>query len=184
MKTLLRAIYRTSRKKCVKRQSRAKSLRASRRAAVTSRSSSRVACRAAHRDATDRQHMFVEKAPIVTSEDLLPTSSYVAAAAFPCDLGCRPQTPSLSQVIHNVSGLVGYALAPVFLFLLGLAARSWPNARWLTHLSFAFALIATAGLLTISPTSPMVGLSQRVLELSVLGWVLACSLFLARRRAA
>jgi hypothetical protein len=36
------------------------------------------------RDATDRQHMFVEKAPIVTSEDLLSTSSYPRPGVIEC----------------------------------------------------------------------------------------------------
>jgi hypothetical protein len=110
-------------------------------------------------------------------------AGYIAAAAFPCDPGCRPQSPSVSQVIHNAVGLVGYVLAPAFLLVLGLAARAWPDARWLARLSFALALCALAGLLTLSPTSPAAGLSQRVLEVSVLGWVVACSVFLARRRA-
>jgi Protein of unknown function (DUF998) len=111
-------------------------------------------------------------------------AGYIAAAAFPCDPGCRPQTPSLSQVVHNATGLLGYVLAPAFLFSLGLAARSWPKARWLAQLSFALAFFALAGLLTLSSTSSAVGLSQRVLEASVLGWVVACSLFIWRRRAA
>ena len=68
---------------------------------------------------------------------------YVGSAFFPCDFGCRPEEPSLSQVMHELVGLAGYLLAPLTLLLLGLAAWSWPRARWLA----AFSFVAAAGAL-------------------------------------
>jgi len=109
---------------------------------------------------------------------------YLAAAAMPCDLGCRPQQPSLSQVIHNALGLVGYLAAPGFLFLLGHQARAWPGARLLVVLGYAGGALALAGLLTLSPASPYAGLSQRAIEGAVLAWVLASAWFLRRRAGA
>ena len=110
-------------------------------------------------------------------------AGYLVAAAFPCDLGCRPSKPSPSQLIHNAGGLLGYVLAPAFLFALARAARAWPNATHLGAAGYATAGLALLGLLTFSPTSPLAGLSQRLLEFAVLAWVLLCGRYLGKRGA-
>lgn len=99
---------------------------------------------------------------------------YVAAALSPCDLGCRPQHPSASQIIHNVVGGLGYLLAPGFLLALAIRSRSWPTSAMLPIVGFTAAAVSLLGLLSLSPSSPYVGLSQRAIEASVLSWVLAC----------
>lgn len=104
---------------------------------------------------------------------------YVGSAFFPCDFGCRPEAPSFSQVMHELWGLAGYMLAPLTLMLLGLAALKWPGATWLAIYGFiaaAGALVGLGGLLDDS--SPTVGLYQRVLEVSMLSWVLGCGVYL------
>jgi len=106
---------------------------------------------------------------------------YVAAAFFPCDFGCRPATPSVSQTIHNAVGLAGYLSAPIALLCLGVAARQWPGATYLAASGFLAAIVSTIGLVTLSPKSPYVGLSQRLIELSVLSWVLLCAFYIQRR---
>ncbi|MBL8547908.1 MAG: DUF998 domain-containing protein [Hyphomonadaceae bacterium] len=108
---------------------------------------------------------------------------YVGSAFFRCDFGCRPEEPSFSQIMHELGGLAGYMLAPVTLLLLGLAARTWPGAVWLSILGFigaAGALVGLSGLL--DDGSPTVGLYQRVLETSVLSWVLACGFYLGLQK--
>lgn len=107
-------------------------------------------------------------------------AGYLVAAAFPCDPGCRPSEPSTSQLIHNAGGIVGYLLAPGFLFCLARAARSWPDAGFLARAGYAASVLALVGLLTISPTSPMAGLSQRLLEASVLVWVALCGRYVSK----
>ncbi len=101
-------------------------------------------------------------------------AGYLVAAAFPCDPGCRPSEPSTSQLIHNAAGIIGYVLAPGFLFCFARAAREWPDAGFLTLAGYVASVLALVGLLTISPASPLVGLSQRLLEASVLVWVALC----------
>ena len=107
-------------------------------------------------------------------------AGYLAAAAFPCDLGCRPAAPSVSQFIHNAVGSIGYLLAPAFLFTLAREARAWPGAAGLVVSGYAAAVLALVGLLTLSHTSPLLGLSQRLLEASVLGWSALCGRYIAR----
>jgi hypothetical protein len=108
---------------------------------------------------------------------------YVGSAFFPCDYGCRPDSPSFSQVMHELIGLAGYMLAPITLLLLGIAAWKWPGAVWLSLLAFlaaAGALIGLGGL--VDPASPTVGLYQRVLEASMMSWVVACGLYLGLKK--
>lgn len=108
---------------------------------------------------------------------------YVGSAFFPCDFGCRPDTPTFSQVMHELVGLPGYLLAPLTLLLLGLAAWKWPSARWLAILGFgaaAGALVGFGGLM--DPESPTAGLYQRVLEASMLSWIVGCGLYLGLQK--
>jgi hypothetical membrane protein len=108
-------------------------------------------------------------------------AGYLVAAAFPCDLGCRPPHPSPSQRIHNLVGMLGYLLAPASLFVLARAARAWPAARALTLAGYGAAALALLGLFTLNPAAPTVGLSQRLLEAAVLGWAALCGRYLAQR---
>jgi Protein of unknown function (DUF998) len=92
---------------------------------------------------------------------------YTGSAFFPCDFGCRPDNPSFS---------------PVTMLLLALAARTWPGAMWLAVLGFIaapLALVGLSGLLDVD--SPTLGLYQRVLEATVLTWVVACGVYLGAK---
>lgn len=108
---------------------------------------------------------------------------YVAAAFFPCEAGCRPAQPSLSQTIHNVFGLAGYLLAPLFMYALAWQARRWPGATHLAALGFVAAALVLVGLLTLSPKSAFAGSSQRLIEVAVLSWVVVCGVYLRSRAA-
>lgn len=109
-------------------------------------------------------------------------AGYLVAAAFPCDPGCRPSEPSTSQIIHNAGGIIGYVLAPAFLFCLARAARSWPGAGILAVAGYVASVLALFALLTLSPSSPTAGLSQRLLEASVLAWVALCGRYVDKNR--
>lgn len=105
---------------------------------------------------------------------------YLAAAFFPCEAGCRPAQPSLSQTLHNLLGLTGYLTASPSLFILGWQARRWPGAKVLSRLGFLGGGLALVSLLFLSPDFRFVGVAQRVLEGSVLSWVVACAIYLNR----
>lgn len=115
---------------------------------------------------------------------VLYAGGYLVAVVYPCDAGCRPDEPSTSQLIHNAAGLIGYLAAPAFLFTLAKAARSWPGAAPLAVTGYVAAAIALVGILTLSPTSDVVGLSQRAIELAVLGWVSLLGIYLATQPVA
>lgn len=109
---------------------------------------------------------------------LLYAMGYIAAAFFPCEAGCRPPQPSLSQVVHNILGLSGYVFAPLTLAILGWGAREWPNSHHLSIVGFVGSGFALAGLVLLSPDFQYVGIAQRVLEASVLAWVVVCSFYI------
>jgi hypothetical protein len=107
-------------------------------------------------------------------------SGYIGAAFFPCEEACRPETPGLSQTLHNLFGLAGYLTAALMLLLFGLAARKWPKAGALPPIVFNASPVALIGMMLMSPDFEFVGLAQRALEGAVLVWVTACSLYLLR----
>ncbi len=107
---------------------------------------------------------------------------YVGSAFFPCDFGCRPDTPSFSQIMHELLGLAGYLFAPITMLLLALATRGWPGGKWLSVLGYIAAVGALAGLIQIDPHFAYEGAAQRLLEASVVGWIVACSLYLGLQR--
>jgi hypothetical protein len=109
---------------------------------------------------------------------------YLVAAFFPCEGDCRPVEPALSQAIHNLFGLAGYLFAPLSLGLLGWQARRWPKGMHLSGLGFIGSGFALLGLLFLSPDFKYVGIAQRILEGSVLTWIMVCALYLAHPREA
>jgi hypothetical protein len=107
---------------------------------------------------------------------------YTGAAFFPCDAGCQPAEPSFSQTMHNLTGLMGYLGAPLFMAVLALASRRWPGAGWLALLAVAGAVASAYGLSGLFDESTgTAGQAQRVLEAGVLSWVLACGCYLLTR---
>lgn len=103
---------------------------------------------------------------------------YVSSAFLPCDAGCRPASPSTSQLLHNLFGLVGYLTAPVSLLLLAWQARSWPNGSWIALVGAVGGVAAIGGMATFSPDSAFAGVSQRLIEGAMLGWIFACGIYL------
>jgi len=99
---------------------------------------------------------------------------YIVATFYPCDAGCRPATPSADQAIHNALGLLGYLTAPFTLALLGWKARGWPGGKKLAVHGFIGAVGAFIGISFLSPEFAYVGLAQRLLEVCVLSWIVAC----------
>ena len=100
---------------------------------------------------------------------------YIVAAFFPCDPGCRPAEPSLSQLIHNFVGGIGYIAGALGLLAIGTQARKWTKGSILSSLAFLFGIVA---LLAASFTVDFAGLTQRITELSILSWIVYCGFYL------
>lgn len=105
---------------------------------------------------------------------------------FTCDAGCNPQfiNPSLSQMIHNLMGLVTYCIVPISILLIAIASRKWTNSLVFSIISFGLALISFVfvGLLNADLQSPHKGAIQRVIEGSILVWIVFCSFYLSQNK--
>lgn len=105
----------------------------------------------------------------------------VVVSLFPCDEGCNKEfiEPSLSQLIHNLSGLLTYLFVPVSLILLGIAARKWEGAVLVSYSGIICGIIAMlfVGILSNNVRSELAGLYQRIIEGAILTWILFCSAY-------
>ncbi len=106
----------------------------------------------------------------------------ILVAFFPCDLGCNREwiEPSTSQIIHNMAGFTTYIFVPAALIMIGTAAKNWKDAILLSKSAiFAGTISVIAIVLLFSdPNSNYVGLLQRIIESSILLWIVLCSVYI------
>lgn len=106
----------------------------------------------------------------------------ILVSLFPCDKGCDKELvdPSLSQLIHNLTGLLTYLIVPVSLLMIGVAARKWPNGKYVSNISLILGLIAIlfVGILSSDLQSKFAGLYQRIIEGSILACIVVYSFYL------
>lgn len=100
---------------------------------------------------------------------------------FPCDAGCNKDfiDPSVSQVIHNISGLLTYTLAPVFILLTGFGFKgksSFSNRSIMTAILSIFFIVVMFS----SPDSGYVGLVQRIIETLFISWIVGLAYLVKR----
>ncbi|WP_396170080.1 DUF998 domain-containing protein [Flavobacterium sp.] len=99
----------------------------------------------------------------------------IICAIYNCDVGCNPKfiDPSLSQIIHNLMGMVTYLIVPFSILLIAIDSRKWKNSKQYTLISFIiFAISFTfVVVLNLNLDSPYKGLIQRIIEGSMLFWI-------------
>lgn len=105
----------------------------------------------------------------------------ILVGIFPCDAGCNKEfiNPSVSQIIHNISGMLTYTLTPVFILLTGFGLKgksSFSNRSILTAiLSIVFIVVMFS-----SPDSGYVGLVQRIIETLFISWIIGLAYLVKR----
>ena len=110
----------------------------------------------------------------------------VVVSIFPCDSGCNKEliNPSVAQLIHNASGALTYTLVPIAILLIGFGLKEKSDAKFaaqskllgILSISFVFTLMN-------NQDSDLVGLYQRVVELSMLLWFILCALAVKNKGA-
>lgn len=107
----------------------------------------------------------------------------VIVSIFPCDSGCNKEwmDPSISQMIHNLTGFLTYLTVPFLIMLIGFSTRR-PTNNGFSNLSitigvFSFVMVA---LLLVNINTEFIGLYQRMIESSFLLWVMACASILKK----
>lgn len=100
---------------------------------------------------------------------------------FRCDAGCAVENPSLSGILHEVFGGVGYLCGIAGVFLVGAAARNWPQGRGLFGLSLICGIPAALAVWLIHPGFEWLGAAQRLVEIALAVWALAVALQVRRQ---
>jgi len=103
---------------------------------------------------------------------------------FPCDKGCNKELvdPSMSQLIHNLTGMLTYLFVPISMLLIGVGLRQFKKYEGLSTVGILCGVIciAFAGILFSDPSTNYAGLYQRIIEGTFIIWIIACSFFIHR----
>ena len=99
---------------------------------------------------------------------------------FPCDKGCNMEFPSVSQLIHTLTGLLTYLFVPISTVSIGIGLRQSKKHNALSKIAIicGFVSIVFVGILLSNRSTNFAGLYQRIIELTFIIWVVACSIFI------
>lgn len=106
----------------------------------------------------------------------------VIVGIFPCDKGCNKELidPSISQLIHNLTGLLTYIFVPLSIIAIGVGLR-----KLKVHLDLSIIAISCGincmvfiGILLSDPLNQYAGLYQRIIEGTFIIWIISCSFFI------
>ncbi len=103
----------------------------------------------------------------------------VMVGFFPCDSGCNKEfiDPSISQVIHNLTGLLTYIFVPISIILIGIGLKQLPNYNRLSIQAIIYGIISILFILLLfSGSNPKyIGLYQRIIETLFIIWIITCA---------
>ncbi len=103
----------------------------------------------------------------------------VMVGFFPCDSGCNKEfiDPSISQVIHNLTGLLTYIFVPISIILIGIGLKQLPNYNRLSIQAIIYGIISILFILLLfSGSNPeYIGLYQRIIETLFIIWIIICA---------
>jgi len=104
----------------------------------------------------------------------------IIVGIFPCDKGCNKGwiDPSISQIIHNLTGFLTYIFVPVSLIIIGLGLQKLNNYKNFAKTTLICGLISFLfiSILFTNPSSNYVGLYQRIIEVIFIIWIVNCSI--------
>lgn len=108
----------------------------------------------------------------------------ISTGFFPCDFGCPsdPENSSISQIIHNTSGFLVYAVVPFCLMAIGLFSKKWNDNTIYSTVSLICGATACGFVVILfgDPKGPLIGLFQRLIEGSILFWVIYTALYIRK----
>jgi len=108
----------------------------------------------------------------------------IIVGIFPCDKGCNKDLvdPSISQIIHNLTGLLTYIFVPISIIMISYGLKKSNNFHGLAKIGFTCGLISIVfiGFLLSDPLTNYAGLFQRIIEGMFIIWIIACSMFIKR----
>jgi len=108
----------------------------------------------------------------------------ISTGYFPCDIGCDSEAEgaSLSQIIHNASGFLTYVVVPFCLISIGVSARKLNESGLYSKVTLVCGIIAFCFVVLLfgNPSGPLIGLFQRIIESSILFWVVYTAFYIQR----
>ncbi len=103
----------------------------------------------------------------------------VVVGFFPCDSGCNKQfiDPSVSQIIHNLTGFLTYIFVPVSMILIGIGLQKYPMYKTLSIQGITYGILSAlfVSVLFANPNSAYMGLYQRIIESIFVIWIISCA---------
>lgn len=108
----------------------------------------------------------------------------ISTGFFPCDLGCPSDgnDVSISQIIHNITGFLVYAVVPLCLMGIGWSSKKWKDDSSFSKVAIICGAVAFGFVVILfgNPKGPFIGLFQRLIESSILFWVIYTALYIRR----
>tara|TARA_R110002124_G_scaffold88041_1_gene226245 strand:- start:12653 stop:13276 length:624 start_codon:yes stop_codon:yes gene_type:complete len=110
----------------------------------------------------------------------------VIVGFFPCDSGCNKLfiDPSISQIIHNITGLLTYIFVPISILLIGIGLKKSSIYNRLSTLGITFGIISIlfVYLLFSDTNSEYIGLYQRIIEVIFIIWIITCAIAIKKQK--
>ena len=108
----------------------------------------------------------------------------VIVALFPCDAGCPMdiQDSSFAQVLHNMSAFLTYSIVPFSLMYIGFSTKKNLKEKIYSNISILAGILALVFVVFLfgNPQGPYIGLFQRIIEGSILSWVIYTAFYIQR----
>jgi hypothetical protein len=103
---------------------------------------------------------------------------------FPCDKGCNKEfiDPSLSQLIHNLTGFMTYLFVPMSILAIGIGLRQLKIHLGLSKIAFFCCIncFLFIGILFSQKFTDYIGLFQRIIEGTFILWIIVCSVYIRK----
>lgn len=108
----------------------------------------------------------------------------IIVGLFPCDEGCNMELadPSISQLIHTVTGMLTYIFVPISILSIGIGLiQSFKHSKkakiaiccGIISMVFVFILMSKS-------STNFAGLYQRIIEGMFIFWVVSCAIFIKK----
>jgi len=92
------------------------------------------------------------------------------SAIYPCDFQCRPVEPTFSHNIHMLSAFPGYLCGIISIFILSSGSPLFVQGKAFKLISFTIGGLCIYAFLSLDPSSNVVGVYQRSLDLMIYAW--------------
>jgi len=104
----------------------------------------------------------------------------VVVGFFPCDSGCNKQfiDPTVSQIIHNLTGFLTYIFVPVSMILIGIGLQKFPMYKRLSTQGITYGILSALFVYVLfsNPDSVYMGIYQRIVETVFVIWIITCAI--------